>query len=606
MDLNESKQLISLNEDQQSAYENIKEFITTNHTHFLLLGCAGTGKTTVIVNIFNSINEEYNYRILFCAFTNKATSVIKNIPEKYKINYTMEIMTIHKMLALTPSYLTGNLEYIFEISKIDYLKTTDIIVFDECSTISAELYNYVIESIDYIKAKHGKSIKCIWLGDFWQLPPINEVVSVVFKIASKEEWFVSKLNKIMRSNNESIYKINRKCIDYIEKVKSSLVVKKSNEPLIDEIFDKYPYNMISKKFPIYFKKMDSFYEHYMENYKKNNDIIILTYTRANCVKINNDIQSLIDSHFKREKQELFADCKVFDQISPTFYEGDRCCFDRMLDLTEIKIKKEVEIREGNHVDIDEFSMEYYDNFVFNMLDLNPDNKIVTEMLKDTKTCEYAFYNLKLKYKVWVLYDEKTRDEFVDIYFKISSSEIKINYQINTYHVASNKVIDKLYNGEVFLVLNAQSIKIKTPINRHLTNSYFDGQLLTLKKIKDDLIYKVLYIPESYINRAKSRMKHKLSKIAYNLCMEEFYKYHPIVYYGYCMTIYKSQGSEWDNVFVNLNSIISCFAQSRKDYVESNKNCNELEDKVNRAKLLIKSTYTAISRAKENLYLFHYK
>ena len=54
-------------------------------------------------------------------------------------------------------------------------------------------------------------------------------------------------------------------------------------------------------------------------------------------------------------------------------------------------------------------------------------------------------------------------------------------------------------------------------------------------------------------------------------------------YGYCLTLYKAQGSEWQSVLVNLRSLL----YSVKDN-----------------NLLLKATYTAITRAKSNIKLFY--
>jgi len=54
-------------------------------------------------------------------------------------------------------------------------------------------------------------------------------------------------------------------------------------------------------------------------------------------------------------------------------------------------------------------------------------------------------------------------------------------------------------------------------------------------------------------------------------------------FGYCMTIYKSQGSEWKTVFVNTRSIKA----SLKETIP-----------------IFKATYTALTRGKEYIYLVY--
>ena len=74
-------------------------------------------------------------------------------------------------------------------------------------------------------------------------------------------------------------------------------------------------------------------------------------------------------------------------------------------------------------------------------------------------------------------------------------------------------------------------------------------------------------------------------------MSDFIKKYPKLDYGYCITIYKSQGSEWDTVFVNLNSI--------KWSIIGQNNTATFQKKMT----LFKSSYTAMTRASNRLYCF---
>ena len=69
---------MKLNSDQQSGKEKIIDFLDGPNKFFLLEGVAGTGKTTLITNIF----EDHKYvklQIAFSATTNKAVSVLKSL-----------------------------------------------------------------------------------------------------------------------------------------------------------------------------------------------------------------------------------------------------------------------------------------------------------------------------------------------------------------------------------------------------------------------------------------------------------------------------------------------------------------------------------------------
>jgi len=458
---------ISLNELQLKAINNITKFINSKHKNYLLLGPAGSGKTTIIINVFNSLKDK---KIAFCAFTNKATQILKETYNKFNINLNADFLTIHTLLKLEPSYNNIDLEFQFSTTKIKDL-SYDIIVFDECSTISKELYNY-------IKTLYTKNIKFIFLGDFWQLPPPKEKSSIIFKTCKNEKWPVSKLTKVMRATNESVYNINMSLLNIIEKIKVS--------NYLDSFHIEYPNNILDIKEHnnIYISKLDELIKFYLDEWE-NNDTTILTYSRNNCIKINQLIQ--------KERHP--------NGIENKFYKGDKCCIDKPIYISTVKEK---------YIDDD----RYY-----------------------------------------------TID-------KISTG--------------------KIYNGEIFKIINSVDIKLHTPYNDIIYKSnqnknislYFDAQLISIEK-DGELIY-LVHINENQVNQMKMILKQNLSKVMYINVMTDFYSIYPVLNYGYCLTIYKFQGSESHTIIVNLNSI--------KWSIKDNKQ-------------LFKATYTAITRAKSNIKLY---
>ena len=265
---------LKLNETQTKAYINLKSFLNSKESQFLLLGPAGSGKTTVIVNAFNGLP----IKIAFCAFTNKATQVLCKIADKFSIDFSADFMTIHKLLCLEIKYLDKETEiaFTFDKSKIEHLKNYNVIIFDECSTISRELYKYICEAAEYIKFAYDIQLKFIFLGDYWQLPPVGEEVSIVFDTAIRDKWRVSKLNQVMRSSNETMLKINQNMIEWIPKFKSGETA---------DFVSKYPYNLVSKDLGSYLQ-LDEFLDQYLTTWRtETNDCAILTYSRSNCKKI---------------------------------------------------------------------------------------------------------------------------------------------------------------------------------------------------------------------------------------------------------------------------------------------------------------------------------
>lgn len=475
---------LKLNESQTKAYITTTKFIeSTKNNNMLLLGPAGSGKTTVIVNAFNG----KPLRVAFCAFTNKATQVLCKIADKFSIDFNPDFMTIHKLLALEIKYLDRETEiaFTFDKTKIDHLKDYNIIIFDECSTISQELYKYIQEASEYIKFAYDVQLKYIFLGDYWQLPPIGEEKSIVFQCATQQKWPIAKLSKVMRSANETMLNINNTMLEWIPRFKSG---DTSNFVL------KYPYNLVPKNLGQYLQ-LDEFLDGFMSTWQtETTDCIILTYSRSNCIKTNQAIQDRVDMKAGREIIEKRTSLK--------FYSGDRCCIDRPIDLFSIVKKKEC-------------------------------------------------YSLQESLEV------------------------------------------TLYNGEIFDIVDVEEVLIGTPLNKlSYISNYFTGQRLTIARISNSLErYEILHIPEEQIEAARTLIKARERRMFYLQQMSDFIKKYPKLDYGYCMTIYKSQGSEYHSVFVNLNSI--------KWSLIGSSNAADIKKKAG----LFRSTYTALSRASNKLYCF---
>jgi hypothetical protein len=151
----------------------------------------------------------------------------------------------------------------------------------------------------------------------------------------------------------------------------------------------------------------------------------------------------------------------------------------------------------------------------------------------------------------------------------------------------------LYNGEIFDIVDVEEVLISTPLNKlSYVTDYFTGQKLTIARINNPLDrYEILHIPEEQINEARGLIKARERRMFYLQLMSDFIKKYPKLDYGYCMTIYKSQGSEFHSVFVNLNSI--------KWSIVGSNNSADVRKKAG----LFRSTYTALSRASTKLYCF---
>ncbi len=246
-----------------------------NYSNLVLLqGGPGTGKTTLVINlIFNFLQRQTNLNIGLSAPTGKATARIKEaLNSKLKsknINLgTIECQTLHGWI------YKNNQSFKLKL----LLKDLDIFIIDECSMLSIDIIEMILELI-------SKDCKIILVGDANQLPPINSCsiwnnifenkkdnlfryctvnlskiyrnsgdIQELSKLIFHENHlnFNRKINDILKSNNSSNVKIEirnkrnlpdklkEQVFSFIESLKSK-TIKLSNKKYI---FDSHVDNLL--------------------------------------------------------------------------------------------------------------------------------------------------------------------------------------------------------------------------------------------------------------------------------------------------------------------------------------------------------------------------
>lgn len=274
---------MEFSKSQKEAIQTIESFLKTSNKLFTLKGSAGTGKSTIITSILQK-KEHENKKIAFCATTNKAVSILKEM-SKIKDNSEVVFLTIHKLLNIKRK-IDRNGKELFETNiekdenkllktKAKSIYNYDIIVIDESSMITKEIIMKLIKISDKIKGK------IIFVGDAAQLPPVNEKHSLVFRTNDIPGF---ELKEIMR------YKGN--IVNLCNKVRELVLdnsTKFSLKQFEDENIKKY-------------KKFDKWIKNYLYIYNKTgiNEIpIFIVYTNMQCDKINKRIRE--DLFLKKEK-----------------------------------------------------------------------------------------------------------------------------------------------------------------------------------------------------------------------------------------------------------------------------------------------------------------
>lgn len=178
---------VNLNEQQQNAIESMVNFLTAPYVadpFFVLDGAAGTGKTTCLKEVA-SLYRRSAGRLAYTAPTNKAAKVIRAM--------TGSATTIYSLLGLRVQAngevkeLTGRSGH----EKAPDLSEYDGVAVDEGGMVSNKLMAIIRE-----EALHH-NLRFIFLGDRYQLPPVGEKESPIWRLPQK-----AVLSKVERHDNQ--------------------------------------------------------------------------------------------------------------------------------------------------------------------------------------------------------------------------------------------------------------------------------------------------------------------------------------------------------------------------------------------------------------------
>ena len=168
-----------LTDEQKNVIKTFMKFLVNpNERYMIINGCAGTGKTTIIKKMLESISKQYkvlktvmcedpnkqDFQIILTATTNKAVAVLRELSKNPTVN------TIHSTLGLklVPNYRTGK-ENLQKTNRFTYLKNT-VVIMDEASMLDGDTFKFLEESLQ-------KTSKAVLIGDVFQLAPIQQKVS---------------------------------------------------------------------------------------------------------------------------------------------------------------------------------------------------------------------------------------------------------------------------------------------------------------------------------------------------------------------------------------------------------------------------------------------
>ncbi|RLI35673.1 hypothetical protein DRO66_06965 [Candidatus Bathyarchaeota archaeon] len=205
---------IVLSSSQETACDAFRAFIQDpEKKEFLLSGPAGTGKSFLTNYMLDVVKDEHELvrlikpgtpspRFHYTATTNKAAGVLGNMTGG-------DAKTIHSALGLTirNNFKTGKVS--LQRGRGEAINLNEgILIVDESSMVNWDLLQWIQKAQD----KH-RNCKILYIGDSYQLPPVNEDTCPIFQQIQDQYHLVDIHRQAAGSPIIQLSQGYRKCLD---------------------------------------------------------------------------------------------------------------------------------------------------------------------------------------------------------------------------------------------------------------------------------------------------------------------------------------------------------------------------------------------------------
>jgi len=574
---------IQFTKEQKRGVKNMLHFLIDGEKKsYGLYGYAGTGKTTTIVEFVSYLlKNRLICSIALSAPTNKAVNVIKakfkphlkeivesvtnkKIDSKFNFddclilleshNIHINLMTIHKLLCFQTDYsVDGDTIFVRDMKKGSLIGDYDLCVIDECSMIGTDMIDSIFDELRNFekngsgrRKKFKRVPKIIFSGDPAQLPPVNEDYSCIF-------------------------------------------CNKSDQLAIDRYVDQMSYNISNAVVSDTQTVMHQMYQILQEELIK-----METYTLKNVCRSKLDIVTRCCLEFRNWViSDQMPDLKKFtNHTGIGFYDAKKTTDKTKTDWFEKFLQN---IQSNEQCIIISWTNKQTDQY----------NEAVRRKLFNKKLKKFVigdilmlsdFYNLDLGD------DFVAQRLYTSEQIKITSAEIK-NIPINVFKQLThaglknmkqyrqiqeqlNVLIDGLnktyFENTVFRCWVLGVVRFGEDTHNQITIVVVDDQdIAKYETIKNETNLIIKNFTKLMINRYKATPK----QIEGNLIKPLWKQWHKIIIdpfanvnYGYSITCHKAQGSNFYNVYVDLDDIL----QNKKSldgrkcaYTALTRTCNEL-------------------------------
>jgi len=385
---------IILTQDQEEAVKFMTAFVDkkavslVDDLFMVLIGFAGTGKSTVMDTTIKKIRGK---DIVVSAPTHTAKEVIARMTNQ-------QAETIQALLGLRPNVdlaeFNPNKPQFAVIAK-EKISKYNVLVIDECSMINKHMFKLIVEKAIEFR------VKVIFMGDKYQLPPINEIASEVFNLKNKVE-----LTTIIRQKdtnpNQKLIELSRNDVrdrsttfaPYLREIKADING--------DEGF------MLLQKDAFYPKIMEYYYD---SEYQHNINLIkTLCWTNNAVTAINNFVRNnLIKSNEQIAVGDVLVGYKTVTEelkIHPFYINYVKNSVDYLVQRVEIVTKEVTGVMlKGYQVKLRDEDNEIFILHRDSYLDFAKEYQYREQMGKINRSWK-PFYNFKNKIIVMetILYD----------------------------------------------------------------------------------------------------------------------------------------------------------------------------------------------------------
>ena len=514
-------------EDQAKVLYHLSAFILTEKERplYLLRGYAGTGKTTLVSTLVKTL-PSIGMRFQLLAPTGRAAKVMSTYTGK-------TAYTLHKRLYRFQAVANGELR----MTRAENKSKDTIFIVDECSMISDQGDGYswsrslLDDLIEYVFS--GSCCKLLLIGDSAQLPPVGLDISPAMDFDILRNSFnltmaTYEMKEVMRQALDSGILHNATEIRNLISANSQQLTANSQYSL--PILDINDFSDIVKIDPMSFEEL--LWESFGDK-RSNNEAVVIC--RSN--KRANMFNQAIRSRVLQEEGELSTGDKLMIVKNNYYWSSQQSAVPEFVEGTTEGF--------GTSTGSVTETSQKLNNSTTQQLN----NSETQKLRNSTASCQLPAANSQISFLANGDMIEITRiNKFEEMYgFHFADVDIQLmDYE------------------------DAPTLSVKIIME----TLYSDSPALTNEEAKR--LYQAVEEDYMDIPRAADRRKAMKDNPYYNALQVKF---------GYALTCHKTQGGQWNNVFVEAPYL-------------PDETTLELGD--------LRWLYTAMTRAKEKVYLVNFK